>query len=225
MIEFASKIPDQPTATRNFEPLKAGTVVPLRLSLCPSDYCVDENEPYITETKSGLRRLHTTLEITDGQDKGLRFFEDFVLPAQLQRQDLQMTEGQQKSCAIGARVLNGILIAARGGDPEKSAKIEQVESFRDLDGLTFWGQLSVREWNGKLRQGLRCAVSNMSDAVNQAKSYSMTATSFSNRNNSWQAQQQSWQAQQQSWKAALDANVANVNKTSVSSEKDDELPF
>lgn len=181
MLEFGLH-DEEKSASKDFRPLPAGTVVPLRLSLCESDYSVDKNVPFITATKSGLLRLHVLFEIIGGPTKGRRFYDDIVLPKQLQSSK-DLNEGQQKACSVGDLILKGIILASRGENPRDSNAVAKMNSWKDLEGVTFWGELTTREYNGKVRQGLRWALDEKSDVVNQSKAagYSVgpAAPSFS----------------------------------------------
>lgn len=109
-------------------PVPSGSVVMVEVEVLKAhETHQDIDNPFIFVSKTGLKQISCQFVVSHGQYQGVRFRQNITLPFGLQ--NIQLTEGQRKSCNIGGATLKAMCIAAK-----KSLKMHNVT---DLTGLKF----------------------------------------------------------------------------------------
>lgn len=132
-------------------PIPEGSKVGVVVSIKDSQYG-DAMDPFIVIAKSGLRQLNLEFTVACGTYRGVKWTERITLPEE--EQNIQLSAGQTKACAIGGRQLCAILNAARGlrgndNSPEANAK-RTLKSWSEFTGLKCFVRVGIQEGsNGK----------------------------------------------------------------------------
>lgn len=133
-----------------FRVIPEDSIVPVVISLESSKYG-SINEPYIEESKRGLKRLSLKFTVGAGTFKDTKWFMNIALPVGAQG---MLDSGQKKAAEIGGRQLRALLSAGRqvsvnDRTPEADRK-RVINDWRDFDGLKLWVVVGYEERNGKV---------------------------------------------------------------------------
>lgn len=133
-----------------FRVIPEDSIVPVVISLERSKYG-SLNEPYIEESKRGLKRLSLKFTVGAGTFKDTKWFMNIALPVGAQG---MLDSGQKKAAEIGGRQLRALLSAGRqvsvnDRTPEADRK-RVINDWRDFDGLKLWVVVGYEERNGKV---------------------------------------------------------------------------
>lgn len=135
-----------------YGPVPGGSRVLVRLTIEKPQYSSPDDE-LVALAKSNLLYLFCRLEVVAGSYEGVYWLENIMLPSRAQ--NIRLTEGQQKACGSGGRILRAIVESVNRIDPkDKSPQAERkrvLRSWSDLDGLEFPARLGIskKSYEGK----------------------------------------------------------------------------
>ena len=93
----------------------------------------DPNDEAVCVFSSGLKGLDLEFTVTGGQYEGVRIWENWFLPPDMQ--NISLTKGQEGACRGGFAKCRAAIEAARRIDPDDPAANRNIQSWFDLHGL------------------------------------------------------------------------------------------
>jgi hypothetical protein len=128
-----------------FEPkIPAGTKATVVIHIKPGG--VGEDGMLTRSKDGGCEMLVVALTAADGQYKGEKFFENWILEG--------TTDGHAKAGEITRRKLKAILDSAFGLDPDDSSqetRARRTISLRQLEGMAFMAEIGIEKGSGDYR--------------------------------------------------------------------------
>ena len=119
--------------------IPAGSKVLIELSLIRPKQQNDCPDPFLGESKNGLRSLFIKCLVVAGTYDGHYFYDRIWAPGFLQK--IALNEGQEKACARGGTMIRAFLEAANNISPDDASGRAQscrvIDSFSELNGLRF----------------------------------------------------------------------------------------
>ena len=117
--------------------IPAGSKVLVELSLIPPKCQHDSPDPFLGESKNGLRSLFLKCQVVAGTYQGHYFYDRIWAPGFLQK--ISLSDGQEKACVRGGAVIRAMLEAAHQIFPddlsERAQSYRCIDTFSELNGL------------------------------------------------------------------------------------------
>lgn len=133
-------------------PLPQGTLVHVAWRMVDAgEQKASQDMPYISHGEQGDKplRMNIFAEILGGPHQGEGWYENILLPADVQeRCGKMLTQGQRTACEIGARTLKHMLLSSRGQPFTTTEGLDQVD-FAAFGGLAACVKTKINEYRSR----------------------------------------------------------------------------